>query len=278
MPLVHSHDLFSTTASTRNSYLAFNVISLEHAEGIVSGAEAAKMPVILQLSENAIHFHHDALAIGSAMVQVARASSVPVVLHLDHITDEKLMHLAPELGFSSVMFDASSQSYDENLRLTKAAADWCHARGIWLESELGEIGGKDGAHAPGVRTSPTDAAAFVERTGVDALAVAVGSSHAMTTKSASLDHELIEKLAHDIPVPLVLHGSSGVPDTELSQAAREGMRKINVGTALNISYTGAVRRFLAENPETTDPRKYMAAGREAIAQTVEHYLKVIVAL
>ena len=278
MPLVHSHDLFSTTIYPRNSYLAFNVISLEHAEGIVSGAEAVKMPVILQLSENAIHFHHDALAIGSAMVQVARAASVPVVLHLDHITDEKLMHLAPELGFSSVMFDASSQPYDENLRLTKAAADWCHARGIWLESELGEIGGKDGAHAPGVRTNPTDAAAFVERTGVDALAVAVGSSHAMTTKSASLDHELIEKLAHDIPVPLVLHGSSGVPDTELSQAAREGMRKINVGTSLNISYTGAVRRFLAENPETTDPRKYMAAGREAIAQTVEHYLKVIVAL
>ena len=239
------------------------------------GAEAANIPVILQLSENAIHFHRGALAIGSAMVHVAQASTVAVALHLDHITDENLMRLAPELGFSSVMFDASAQPYEENLLRTKSAAQWCHDRGLWLESELGEIGGKDGAHAPGVRTDPTDAVAFVAQTGVDALAVAVGSSHAMTTKTASLDHDLIAQLARKLPVPLVLHGSSGVPDSELSQAAREGMRKINVGTALNIAYTGRLREFLGTNPEATDPRKYMTPGRDAIAQTVEHYLNVV---
>jgi len=275
LPLVHNRDLFSESEFPRGAYAAFNVISLEHAEGIVMGAEAANIPVILQLSENAIHFHRGALAIGNAMVHVAQASTVAVALHLDHITDENLMHLAPELGFSSVMFDASAQPYEENLLRTKAAAQWCHDRGLWLESELGEIGGKDGAHAPGVRTDPTDAVAFVAHTGVDALAVAVGSSHAMTTKTASLDHDLIALLAHELPVPLVLHGSSGVPDSELAQAAREGMRKINVGTALNVSYTGRLREFLAANPETTDPRKYMTPGRDGIAQTVEHYLKVV---
>jgi fructose-bisphosphate aldolase class II len=275
LPLVHNRDLFTESEFPRGAYAAFNVISLEHAEGIVMGAEAANIPVILQLSENAIHFHRGALAIGSAMVHVAQASMVAVALHLDHITDENLMHLAPELGFSSVMFDASAQPYEENLLRTKAAAQWCHDRGLWLESELGEIGGKDGAHAPGVRTDPTDAVAFVAHTGVDALAVAVGSSHAMTTKTASLDHDLIALLAHELPVPLVLHGSSGVPDSELAQAAREGLRKINVGTALNVSYTGRLREFLAANPETTDPRKYMTPGRDGIAQTVEHYLKVV---
>lgn len=275
MPLVHNRSLFGLDAATHESIAAFNVISLEHAEGIVAGAEAAGMPVILQLSENAIKFHKGAHAIASGMRFVAEASTAPVALHLDHITDERLMKLAPEIGFSSVMFDASVLSYEENLAATREAAQWCHERDIWIESELGEIGGKDGAHAPGVRTDPDDAAAFVAETGVDALAVAVGSSHAMTLKTAALDHKLITLLAEKLPVPLVLHGSSGVPDSELTRAASEGMRKINIGTALNISYTGAIREYLNENPIVTDPRKYTAPGRQAIADTVAHYLKVV---
>lgn len=275
MPLVHNRSLFGSDAATHQSIAAFNVISLEHAEGIVAGAEAVGMPVILQLSENAIKFHKGAHAIANGMKFVAEASSAPVALHLDHITDENLMKLAPEIGFSSVMFDASVLPYEENLAKTREAAQWCHEHDIWIESELGEIGGKDGAHAPGVRTDPDDAASFVAATEVDALAVAVGSSHAMTLKTASLDHKLILQLAEKLPVPLVLHGSSGVPDSELTRAASEGMRKINIGTALNISYTGAIRAYLSENPETTDPRKYTALGRDAIAETVAHYLKVV---
>ena len=275
MPLVHNRSLFGSDAATHESVAAFNVISLEHAEGIVAGAEAAGMPVILQLSENAIKFHNGAHAIASGMRHVAEASTAPVALHLDHITDERLMKLAPEIGFSSVMFDASVLPYEENLAATREAALWCHERDIWIESELGEIGGKDGAHAPGVRTDPEDAAAFVAATGVDALAVAVGSSHAMTRKTASLDHKLITLLAEKLLVPLVLHGSSGVPDSELTRAASEGMRKINIGTALNISYTGAIREYLNENHTVTDPRKYTALGRQAIADTVAHYLKVV---
>jgi fructose-bisphosphate aldolase class II len=275
LPLVHNRSLFEGAGRTKAAIAAFNVISLEHAEGIAMGAEVTGLPVIMQLSENAINFHDGPYAIADGMKRIAESSSSPIALHLDHITDIELLKLAVEINFSSVMFDGSILPHHQNIELTKSATQWSHSHDLWIESELGEIGGKDGAHAPGVRTDPLDAASFVEQTGVDALAVAVGSSHAMISKTASLDHELIKKIADAVSVPLVLHGSSGVPDDELKLAAIEGMKKINIGTALNIAYTGAIRSFLSSNPFETDPRKYTAIGREAIAQTVSHYLKTV---
>jgi fructose-bisphosphate aldolase class II len=174
-----------------------------------------------------------------------------------------------------VMYDASRLPYADNVAATRAAAEWAHRHGIWLEAELGEVGGKDGAHAPGVRTDPLEAAAFVADTGVDALAVAVGSSHAMTTRTASLDHELISRLRDAVPVPLVLHGSSGVPDDQLRAAVTHGMVKINVGTALNIAFTDAIR---ATGLDHSDPRRYLAPARDAIAATVTHLLGVVSAI
>lgn len=136
------------------------------------------------------------------------------------------------------------------------------------------MGGKDGAHAPGVRTDPAAAVQFVHDTGVNALAVAVGSSHAMVEKTASLDQELTQRLHLAVPVPLVLHGSSGVPDSSIAEAAFNGMVKINIGTALNIAYTTAVREWLVENPTAVDPRKYVAKARDSVADTAAHYLRV----
>ena len=272
MPIVTIHELMGPHAEI--AVAAFNVITLEHAEGIVAGAERAGLPVILQLSENAIKYHGQAHAIAAATVEVARASSADVALHLDHITNVDLMRLAPELGFSSVMYDGSHHDFDTNRKLTRQAVAWGRANGIWIEAELGEVGGKNGAHAPGVRTDPAQAAQFVHDTGVNALAVAVGSSHAMVEKTAYLDQELIQRLRDAVPVPLVLHGSSGVPDASIAEAARNGMVKINIGTALNIAYTGAIRAWLAENPTGVDPRKYAAKARESVADTAVHYLRV----
>ena len=187
----------------------------------------------------------------------------------------ELLRQSADFGFGSVMYDGSTLAYDENVAATREAVQWGHAHGLWVESELGEVGGKDGAHAPGVRTNPFEAAAFVTATGVDGLAVAVGSSHAMLDRSAALDHPLITEIAAAVGIPLVLHGSSGVPDDELRQAIEAGMVKINIGTALNIGFTGAVREYLVSDPKVVDPRKYIAQGRDAMADVVAHFISVL---
>jgi len=200
---------------------------------------------------------------------------VPVALHLDHVESDELLAQAAANGFGSVMYDASRLPYDRNVAATRAAARACRGAGLWIESELGEVGGKDGAHAPGARTDPVEAAAYVTATGVDALAVAVGSSHAMHTRTARLDHGLIAQLRDSVRVPLVLHGSSGVPDDELTAAVRAGMAKINIGTALNLAFTGAVRATLGDRPDLVDPRRYLAPAREAMAATVARAVRLL---
>jgi fructose-bisphosphate aldolase class II len=269
-------DIVAAARATGTGVGAFNVITVEHAEAVVTGAEAAGLPVILQISENAVRFHHGRLApIAAAARAIAGLSTVPVGLHLDHVVSDALFDQAADCGFGSVMYDASLRPYQENVAATAAAVSRGHDRGLWVESELGEIGGKDGAHAPGVRTDPDEAARYVAATGVDALAVAVGSSHAMATRTAKLDHDLIARLRVTVPVPLVLHGSSGVPDDELSAAVRAGMVKINIGTALNSAFTGAVREILDGNATLTDPRRYLAPARDAMAETVTAALRLL---
>ena len=254
---------------------AFNVIQLEHAEALVAGAEAAGTPVVLQLSENAVRYHGALEPLAQATLAVARASSAPVAVHLDHATDVDLVHEAVRLGFGSVMYDASTMSYADNVAATAAVVAHCHEHGVWVEAELGEVGGKDGVHAPGVRTDPAEAKAYVDATGVDALAVAVGTSHAMLTRDAAVDLDLVARLHEAVPVPLVLHGSSGVPDEDLRRAVASGMTKINIATQLNKTFTAAVRAFLAENPQVVDTRKYLGAARDAVAGEVARLLGVL---
>lgn len=276
MPLSTTGELVADAARRGTGVAAFNVITLEYAEAIVAGAQAAGRPVILQVSQNATAFHEGRLTpIACAAAELARAATVPVSLHLDHVEDRHLLHQAADAGFSSVMFDASALPYERNVAETRDAADWAHQRGLWVEAELGEVGGKRTAHAPGARTDPDEARAYVAATQVDALAVAVGSRHAMTEQTASLDHALIARLRDAVGVPLVLHGSSGVPEPELRQAVTAGMVKINIGTALSIAFTGAVRAGLADNPSVVDPRGYLSAARQVIANVVRRLATVI---
>lgn len=254
---------------------AFNVIGIEHAEAIAAGAEAAAAPVLLQISENCVLYHGALEPVGRACLAIARSAAVPVGVHLDHATRPGLVRTAAELGFGSVMFDASRLPYAQNVQATAEIARWCHERGIWVEAELGEIGGKDGVHSATARTRPGEAAGYVAATGVDALAVAVGSSHAMLTRTAVLDLNLIASIRATIGVPLVLHGSSGVPDHELAAAIRAGMTKINVATQLNKVYTAAIRDCLAADTTMVDPRRYGAAGRDAVTAEVTRLLTVI---
>ncbi len=239
---------------------------------------AAGSPALLQLSENAIAFRGSPEPLLAACREIATASGSPLGIHLDHIEDralvERVLARAAELGIGSIMFDASKLDYAANVAATRDVVARAHDAGVWVEAELGEIGGKDGAHAPGVRTDPAEAVAFVEATGVDGLAVAVGRSHAMRDRSAQLDLDLIARLATAVPVPLVLHGSSGVADAAIAGGRPAGIRKVNVGTALNTTFTHALRASLAAQPDAVDPRRYRAA-RDAIAGVVSRFCEVV---
>ncbi|MGW0707388.1 class II fructose-bisphosphate aldolase [Streptomyces sp. NPDC002643] len=289
MPLTTTGELITEAAAGRTAVAAFNVITLEHVEAVVAGAESVDAPVVLQISENAVGFRGgEPLPLARAASAAAERATVPVALHLDHIQSDELLRRAPDAGFSSVMYDASRLPYAENLAATRAAVQWAHGQGLWIEAELGWVGGKEAAqtggkngapaldaHAPGARTDPDEARAFVAESGVDALAVAIGSSHAMTTRTAVLDHTLLKRLSTALDAPLVLHGSSGVPDEELRAAVTGGIAKVNIGTALNIALTGAVRAYLDAHPDVVDPRKYLAVGRTAMVETVARLIAVL---
>lgn len=275
MPLVPTSQLIAEAVAAGRGLPAFNVIHLESAEAILGGAADAGLPVILQISENAVKYHGGLAPIAEASRAAAEASPARAALHLDHAMDPELVREALGLGFGSVMFDAAHLPDEENRTLTAQITREAHAAGVFVEAELGEVGGKDGAHAPGVRTDPDDAARFVADTGVDALAVAVGSSHAMTQRTAALDLELIERLHAAVPVPLVLHGSSGVSDELLQRGVAAGMRKINVSTHLNKVFTRTVREVLAANPDLVDSRKYLGPAREAMRAEVARLAAVI---
>ena len=274
MTLVSARDLVSTAAAAGTGIGAFNVIHLETAEGLVRAAELAGLPVILQISQNCADYHGGLEPIALATLAVARRAQMPVAVHLDHAERPELVDEAIALGFGSVMFDGGALPYDENVALTARVAARARAADVFIEGELGEVGGKDGAHAPGVRTDPDEASAFVEATGVDALAVAVGSSHAMTDRTAALDLELIGRLRAALPVPLVLHGSSGVADDVIAAAVRAGMTKINVSTHLNGFFTRAVREKLAADETLVDSRKYLTPARDALAAEAARLLRL----
>lgn len=270
-----SKQLVETAAKQGTAVGAFNVILLEHAEALVAGAELANLPVILQISENCVDYHGGLKPLALATIAIAESAKVDVSVHLDHAESERLIQEALDLGFDSVMFDGSKLDYKENVLASKRMANLCESFGAAIEVELGEVGGKDGVHAPGVRTNPDQAREFVEETGVHLLAVAVGTSHAMTTRDATLDFQLIDRISRVVPIPLVLHGSSGVSDQDLQRAVQAGMRKVNIATHLNHVFTNEVRAILQANPNLVDPRKYIKSARSKTAAETARLLKLL---
>lgn len=282
MTLASARDLVQDAAARGIGIGAFNVIHLETAEALASASERVGLPVILQISQNCADYHGGLEPIALATLAIARRAATPVAVHLDHAERPELVDEAVRLGFGSVMFDGGRLDYADNVSLTARVAAAARAEGVYVEGELGEVGGKDGAHAPGVRTDPDEARAFVAETGVDALAVAVGSSHAMTDRTASLDLDLIARLRSALrgagrdgaDVPLVLHGSSGVADETIAAAIRAGMTKINVSTHLNGFFTRAIRERLAADERLVDSRKYLAPAREAVTEEAARMLRL----
>ncbi len=275
MPHVPAAELILPAWREGRAIAAFNLVGIEHAEGIAAGAERAGSPVILAISHNCVRWHGALAPIAAATLAIARGASVPVGVHLDHATSRDLVMEAIRLGIDSVMYDASALDDAANTTATAEVARTAHERGAWVEAELGAVGGKDGVHSATARTDPDEAVSYVASTGVDALAVAVGSSHARPVRDAALDLDLVRRLRAAVPVPLVLHGSSGVPDEGLAAAVRAGLTKVNIATQLNRVLTAAVRRRLSEDPALVDARRYLGAGREAIADEVARLIDVL---
>lgn len=262
-------------AARKVGLAAFNVVLLDHAEAFVDAAENTGLPLALQLSQNAVKYHGGRLRpLGRALIELAAASTVPVSVHLDHAESTDLCREAVELGFTSIMYDGSKLPDAQNRETTAEITAFAHEHGVSVEAELGEVGGKNGVHDPSARTNPEDAAQFVADTGVDLLAVAVGSSHAMATREAVLDNQLIAAIHELVPVPLVLHGSSGVPDEGMVAAIQAGMTKINVSTHLNVVFTQGVRQILDENPKIVDPRKYVGPATHLVQEEVERLMRL----
>lgn len=260
---------------------AFNANSLEQMQAIVLAAQAESAPVIIQVSHNAAMYIGSGnrlagLRLVAAMgKEAAEMVDVPVVLHLDHGGELDLIQVIG-LGFTSVMFDGSYLPFEENIATTRRLCEIAHEAGAAFEAELGEVprSGGDPAEEEGELTDPAQVAEFVSHTGVDALAVAVGSVHALRSKEIELDFALLDAIHAEVDVPLVLHGSSGVVDASITAGIQRGLCKINVATQLNGVFTGAVREYLSAHPDVVDPRKYLEPARARMTEQVRERIRL----
>lgn len=262
---------------------AFNANTMEQMQAIVLAAQAEQAPVIIQVSHRALQYVGSGnevrgLQYMAALGKVAANSvDVPVSLHLDHANEPEVLQ-AIALGFTSVMFDGDNLPYAENVAITQRLGEVAHAAGVCMEAEIGEVPKPDGApFDPDAinLTDPEEAAAFVAATGVDLLAIALGSVHGLKDKSLSLNLDRLQAIRRRVSVPLVLHGSSGVNNDDIAQGIQLGLAKINIATQLNKAFTSGVRQVLAADAELVDPRKYLKAGRAAQMAEVRERLRFV---
>lgn len=282
MALVHAVSLLHQAQRHGYAIGAFNFNTVEQAQAVVTAAELERSPVILQISHRALNYLGSGtplrgLRYAAALGRVAAENvPVPVVLHLDHGTREEVI-AAVAAGFTSVMFDGGDLDVEDNIAQTRMIKAWCQNMNVSLEAELGETPKPGGSASEeyGALTDPADVPMFVERTGVDALAISVGSAHGGLEKGTHLDLARIDAIHRASSVPLVLHGSSGVTDEDIRQAIQLGVCKVNTATLLNQAFTDAVRSYLAGAPDAVDPRSYLAPAREVVVTLVRERLRLL---
>jgi fructose-bisphosphate aldolase class II len=277
MPLVTTKELLEKAMRGKYAVGAFNANNIEMVQAIIEAAEEENAPVILQASQGAIKYA--GLENIAAIVKNAAAmAKIPIALHLDHGTDYEQNVKCLRIGFTSLMFDGSKLPYEENVSITRKIVEMGHAVGVPVEGEIGKIAGTEDhitvSEVEADMTEPEEALRFVADTGVDSLAVAVGSVHRMKKKEAKLDHERIKKIAELVKIPLVLHGSSGVMDDEMRKGIKEGLCKINVATQLNMAFVEGMRKALNEKPEEVDPRKILGVSKELLKKVVRDRIRV----
>lgn len=303
MSLLNPKYLFNKALIGKYAIGAFNVNNMEIVQGIMAGAKAKKAPIILQVSAGARKYASPIYLKKLVEAATEDAPEIPVVLHLDHGEDFEICKACVDSGFTSVMIDGSKYPLEENIKITKKVVEYAHAKGVAVEAELGKLAGIEDAVSVNEReatfTDPDEAVRFVKETGVDSLAIAIGTSHgAYKFKSEpKLDFERLKKISEKLPnFPLVLHGASsvlpefviacnqfggkipgakGVPENMITEATKYGVVKVNIDTDIRLAVTAIIRKYLAENPEDFDPRKYLKPARDAIQKMVEHKIDIL---
>lgn len=301
MPLVTTKEMFEKSMKEGFAIGAFNVNNMELIQGIVDAAAENNSPVILQASSSAIKYARINYLMKMVEATVEEHPNIPIAIHLDHGPDFETCKMCVDNGFTSVMFDGSKYDFEENIRLTKEVVDYAHAQGVVVEAELGKLAGIEDdvnvSASDAMYTDPAQAEEFVRRTGVDSLAIAIGTSHgAYKFKGeAKLRFDILKQIKERIPnTPIVLHGAStvipelvnmcneyggnipgakGVPDEILHEASISGVSKINVDTDLRLAMTAGIRKVFVEDPSAFDPRKYLIPARELVKETVSHKMK-----
>ncbi|MDI6871495.1 MAG: class II fructose-1,6-bisphosphate aldolase [Bacillota bacterium] len=268
MSLVTLKELLADARAGGYAVGAFNVHGMEIAQAVAAAAERAQAPVIFQVNQGTIKYA-GIRPLAALLRTLAEDLRVPAAIHLDHGTSFEVVVQCLRHGFTSVMIDGSRLPYAENAALVRKVVEVAHGAGVSVEAELGRIGGmEDDLSGEGGFTDPHEAARFVEETGVDALAVAIGTAHGVYQGEPKLDFERLAAIRERVAVPLVMHGASGVPEGSVRRAVELGIRKVNLSTELKIPFTAAIRAFLTAHPEEFDPRKYLGAGRQAVEETV----------
>ena len=276
MALVTSKELLSDAQKNGYAVGAFNVENMEMVQAVIAAAEELRSPVIMQTTPSTLKYA-DAEYFYANVAAAAKKATVPVVMHLDHGSSFELAMKAFRAGYTSIMIDGSHSVLEENIAITKAVVDACHAAGVPVEAELGKVGGKedDLDGGSGGFTDPEEAVRFVEETGVDFLAVAIGTAHGVYKGIPKLDVERLSQIRELVSIPLVLHGTSGIPDEDVQECIRRGICKVNYATDLRIAFTEGVKEVLAAKPDTIDPKKYNAVGREKVKEYVLGRIKVV---
>ncbi|SFS23624.1 tagatose-bisphosphate aldolase subunit GatY [Enterocloster citroniae] len=266
MPLVTTKKMLLDAQKGHYAVGAFNVENMEMVMAVIEAAEELQSPVIMQTTPSTVKYAGLDYYLANVKAAAERAK-VPVAIHLDHGSSYGLAMQALRTGYTSIMIDGSHESFEDNIAVTKSVVDACAPSAIPVEAELGKVGGKeddlDGGDGDGY-TDPEQAREFVERTGASSLAVAIGTAHGLYKGEPKLDQERLWEIRQVVSVPLVLHGASGVPDEAVRESIRRGICKVNYATELRIAYSDGVKAVLKNNPDTIDPKKYGAAGKEHV--------------
>jgi len=277
MPLVAMKPLLAAAEVGKYAVGAFNCNNMEIVQAIIRAAEAEQAPVIIQASQGAITYAGLDYITGIVKI-AAEGAKVPVALHLDHGNDFEQIVRCIRGGFTSVMYDGSQLSLEDNIAVTKKVLEIARPIGVSVEAELGKIGGTEDhvyvSEKEALFTDPEEAKYFVEQTQVKSLAIAIGTAHGQYKGIPELDFARLEKIRDYVKIPIVLHGSSGVPDDAIKQAIKLGVRKVNIDTNIREVFTGEMRKVLANNPDEIDPRKILGPARKATVEVIREKIKL----